>query len=330
MKAAYIQKPGPADTIIYGDLPDPSPAPNQLLIEVKAVSVNPIDTYIRSGKVAMELPQPFVVGCDFAGVVLQVGSEVQAFRVGDRVWGSNQGLLGRQGTFSEKIAIDAKWAYPMPDKVSFETAAAVALVGITAHLGLFAEAQLRPGQSLFVPGGSGGVGSMVIQMAKIAGARVVTTAGNADKARRCRALGADAVICYREESIEHGLKAFAPEGVDVWWETLREPDMDLAVASLAPRGCMILMAGREARPAFPVGPFYVKQCQLRGFVMFGASAEQQARCAEQIGHWLSKGDLKPNIDRRLPLAETAQAHQWQADNTVESSGLLAGKIVLTP
>lgn len=171
---------------------------------------------------------------------------------------------------------------------------------------------------------------MVIQMAKIAGARVVTTAGNADKARRCRALGADAVICYREESIEHGLKEFAPEGVDVWWETLREPDMDLAVASLAPRGCMILMAGREARPAFPVGPFYVKQCQLRGFVMFGASAEQQARCAEQIGHWLSKGDLKPNIDRRLPLAETAQAHQWQADNTVESSGLLAGKIVLTP
>ena len=76
MKAAYIQKPGPADTIIYGDLPDPSPAPNQLLIEVKAVSVNPIDTYIRSGKVAMELPQPFVVGCDFAGVVLQVGCEV--------------------------------------------------------------------------------------------------------------------------------------------------------------------------------------------------------------------------------------------------------------
>ena len=129
----------------------------------------------------MELPQPFVVGCDFAGVVLQVGCEVQAFRVGDRVWGSNQGLLGRQGTFSEKIAIDAKWAYPMPDKVSFETAAAVALVGITAHLGLFAEAQLRPGQSLFVPGGSGGVGSMVIQMAKIAGARVVTTAGNTIK-----------------------------------------------------------------------------------------------------------------------------------------------------
>ena len=330
MKAAFIHQPGPPESIQYACLPEPEMSSNQILVEVMAVSVNPIDTYIRSGKVAMDLPSPFIVGCDFAGRVLQVGSQVTQFKPGDRVWGSNQGLLGRQGTFAERIAIDAQWAYKLPDEVSFESAAAVALVGITAHLGLFAEAGLQAGQTLFIPGGSGGVGSMVVQMASLHGAKVITTAGSPGKAERCRELGADEVILYREQSVEDSLKQVAPQGVDVWWETLREPDFDLAIGCLAPRGSMILMAGREARPCFPVGPFYVKQCQLRGFVMFGAPAPQQAACASEIAGWLADGRITACIDRRLPLSEAGEAHRLQAENTVEGRGVLVGKIVLTP
>src|SRR4051812_23274514 len=177
MKAAYIDNPGPPENIRIGDLPNPTPSKGQCLVRVKAVSVNPIDTYIRSGLVQMQLPFPFIVGCDLAGVIEAVGSEVKRFKPGDRVWGSNQGLMGRQGTFAEFAAVDEAWLYPTPATVRDEEAAAIALVGITAHLGLSQHVHLRPKEILFVNGGSGGVGSMVIQMAKAIGARVITTAG---------------------------------------------------------------------------------------------------------------------------------------------------------
>ena len=158
MKAAYIEKTGSVDQITYGDLPKPKATGAQVVVQVKAVSVNPIDTYIRSGAVAMELPKPFIVGCDLAGVVESVGPEAKRVKIGDRVWGSNQGLLGRQGTFAQFAAVEEQWLYPIPEEVSFEDAAAIALVGITAHLGLFRDAQLKMGEKVFVHGGSGGVG----------------------------------------------------------------------------------------------------------------------------------------------------------------------------
>ena len=138
-------------------------------MKVKAVAVNPIDTYIRSGMVAMELPKPFVVGCDLAGVVEAVGPDVARLKLGDRVSGSNQGLLGRQGTFAEFAAVEERWLYPIPEGVAERDAAALALVGITAHLGLFRDAQLKVGENVFVHGGSGGVASCVVQMAHAVG-----------------------------------------------------------------------------------------------------------------------------------------------------------------
>src|SRR5262245_52309989 len=134
MKAAYIEKTGPPENIIFGELPVPKAEGTQCLVRVKAVSVNPIDTYIRSGMVQMQLPYPFIIGCDLAGIVESAGPGVARFKAGDRVWASNQGLLGREGTFAEFAAVDEAWLYPIPDGVSDEAAAAVALVGITAHL----------------------------------------------------------------------------------------------------------------------------------------------------------------------------------------------------
>ncbi|GAB6164194.1 zinc-binding dehydrogenase [Thermostilla marina] len=330
MKAAYIERTGPPEVIQYGDLPDPTPGDDQVLVRVEAVSLNPVDTYIRAGTIPFDLPKPFVVGCDLAGTVEAVGKNVTRFKPGDRVWGSNQGLLGRQGTFSELAAVDECWLYPIPEGVSAQDAAAVSLVGITAHLGLFRDAQLKPGEILYVHGGTGGVGSCVVQMGKAAGAVVVTSAGSPEKAARCRELGADHVILYKEENEAEALERIAPEGVDVWYETLREQDFDLIVSHLRPRGRIVVMAGRDARPPFPIGPFYVKDCKMFGFAMFNAPPEEQERCALDINRWMVEGKLKPMIGRVMKLSETAEAHRLQEDNTLNKAGTLQGKIVLVP
>lgn len=328
MKAAYIEQTGPPEVIRHGDLPVPALRDSQVLVRVKAVSVNPIDTYLRAGVVPMPIPRPYILGCDLAGVVEATGPQARRFRPGDRVWGSNQGLLGRQGTFAEYAAVDECWLYPAPAEVSDEALAAVALVGITAHLGLFRNVQLLAGETLFVNGGSGGVGSMVLQMAKIAGATVIATAGSEAKADLCHKLGADYVIQYQKQDVVQSVRQFAPNGVQVWWETQREPDFDRAIGCLAQRGRMVVMAGREARPPFPVGPFYVKDCSLFGFAMFNATPEEQEACAKDISRWLEEGRLQPRIDRVLPLSEAATAHRLQEDNTLRKTGVLSGKIVL--
>jgi NADPH2:quinone reductase len=328
MKAAFFTQPGPPDCIQIGDLPVPGCGDNQVLVRVRATSVNPIDTYIRNGANYWPLPEPYIPGCDFAGEIAAVGSFVTQWKVGDRVWGSNQGLMGRQGTFAEFAAVEPRWLYPSPASIPDAQLAACALVGITAHLGLFHRAHLQPHETVFVRGGTGGVGAMVVQMAKAIGASVVTTAGNPDKAQRCRDLGADEVVEYRSGDVKSRLLEWAPKGVDVFWETLREPDFDLAVASLAANGRMVLMAGRDARPPFPVGPFYVKGCSLLGFAMFAVAPELQQQAALDMNRWLECGKLKAQIDRVVPLSQAAEAHRLQEANTIGKSGVLQGKIVV--
>jgi NADPH2:quinone reductase len=330
MKAAYITRTGPPEVITYGDLPTPKPGPTECLIKVAAVDVNPIDTYIRSGMVPAQLSFPFILGRDLAGTVVEAGANVKRFKPGDRVWATNQGFAGRQGTFSEFAAVDEGWLHPTPASVKDEEVAAVSLVGVTAQLGLFREAKLKAGEVLFVNGGTGGVGAAVVQMAKTVGARVISTAGSDAKVALCRELGADLALNYKTQDVDAAIKGFATDGVNVWWETLREPSFERAIPLLAMRGRMIVMAGREARPAFPVGPFYVKDCSLFGFAMFNSSAEDQRAAAADINRWMAEGKLKARIDRVLPLSESATAHRLQEESTVHKSGALAGKIVLKP
>ncbi len=165
---------------------------------------------------------------------------------------------------------------------------------------------------------------MVVQMAKAIGAKVVTTAGSKRK-RNAVAIGGR--LCSPAQPTRSGTeieRAFAL-GYSCFGETLREPDFDFAVANLAERGRMILMAGRDARPAFPVGPFYVKGCSLHGFAMFKASADEQRLAANDMNHWMSSGALKSQIDRVMPIAQTAEAHRLQEQSTVQKSGQLAGR-----
>jgi NADPH2:quinone reductase len=331
MKAAYLENTGAPQVLRYGDLPKPAPKASEVLIKVGAAALNPIDTYIRAGVVNMPLPKPFISGTDVAGTVEAVGPGVAQFKVGDRVWGSNQGLLGRQGTCAEYVCAGEEWFYPTPAGVSDQEAAAVALVGITAHLGLFRCARLQSGETAFVNGGTGGVGSMVVQMAKAVGARAITTVGSADKAKLCQSWGADLVLNYKTDDVPARIKDFTKgQGVQVWYETQREPDFMRTVDLLSRRGRMIIMAGRQAQPTFPVGPFYVKDLSLFGFAMFNASPQEQRECAQDINRWLAEKKLHVPIGKVFPLAETAAAHQFLEENTLHKAGTLTGKVVIVP
>ncbi len=327
MRAAYIEATGPIENIKVGKLPQPEAGPGQALVKIGAVALNPINLYIRSGAVAMPLPFPYVLQSDFAGTVEAVGSNVSTVRVGDRVWGSNQGLLGRQGVASEYAAVDVHWLHLAPASYSDREAAAVALTGITAHLGLFPHGRLKAGETVYVPGGSGGVGSMVVQMAKAVGA-AATSAGSEEKLALCRQLGADLALNYKTDDIPAALRAFSPEGIDVWYETQREPNLEVAVPLLRKRGRMILIAGRTAKPILPLGSFYPRDCALLGFAMFNASAEEQCQSAEDIVRWADEGKLRPLVGRVFPLAEAAEAERFLEQNTAGGAGTLSGKVVI--
>lgn len=328
MRAAFIEQTGPPESIRVGDLPRPEPGPGQVLVRVGATALNPIDLYVRSGLVAMPMGFPYIVGADLAGTVEATGPGSGRFRVGDRVWGSNQGLLGRQGATAEFAAVDEDLLYPTPVGQPDPEAAGQALVGITAHLGLFGKAQLKAGETVYVPGGSGGVGSMVVQMAKAVGARVATSAGSPERVESCRALGADLALDYKADDVPARLREFAPEGVDVWFETQREPNFEVSIPLLRRRGRMIVMAGRAARPTLPIGAFYPRDCSLFGFAMFNAPPDEQRRAADDIRRWVEAGRLKVPIGRRFPLSETARAHRFLEENTIGGAGQLAGKVVI--
>ena len=328
MRAAYIEQTGPPESIQVGDLPRPEPGPGQVLVRVRATSLNPIDLYIRSGAVAMPMGFPFISGADFAGTVEALGPGATRYKVGDRVWGSNQGMLGRQGASAEYAAVDEVLAYPTPPNQSDAEAAGQALVGITAHLGLFHKGHLHAGETLYIPGGSGGVGSMVVQMAKAAGARVATSAGSREKIELCKAFGADLALNYKTDDVPARLREFAPEGIDVWFETTRDPDLEVNIPLLRKRGRMIVIAGRAARPPLPFGSFYPRDVSILGFAMFNASPDEQSASAAEIAKLAELGLLKTPIGKTFPLAEAAQAHTFLEEASIQGSGGLMGKVII--
>jgi NADPH2:quinone reductase len=331
MKAAFFNATGGPEVLQFGDLPKPEPKTGEIRVKVLAATINPIDTYVRSGLAAIGGPFPFVTGRDFAGVVDAVGPGVTRFKVGDRVWGANQGSSGRTGSCAEFCLTGEGFAHSTPSGVSDEQAAACALVGITAHLGLFHCGQLKAGEWVHVNGGTGGVGTMVIQMAKAVGAKVTTTVGTEEKAAFARSLGADSVINYKSEDVPGRLKAeLGGSNLSVWYETQPPGDLDKTIELMAPRGRIVVMAGRTAKPTFTNGPFYVKGLSLLGFAMFNFTAEEQQQCAKDVNAWMASGNLKSHIGQRFPLSEVAAAHWFQEENTIKKAGTLTGKIVISP
>lgn len=326
MKAAYIETPGPPEAIRFGELPAPALGDRQYLVKVSALSVNPVDTYIRSGAYPIVLPRPFVIGRDMTGTVERLGREASRFRPGQRVWCNNQGYDGRQGTFSEYVAIDEELLYPLPDGVDEREAVAVVHSALTACIGLQCEARIKPGEKLFINGGAGNVGAAAIQIACHLGARVIATASTAEKLRYCLELGAERAVNYKTEDVSDAIRSFAPQGLDVHWDTSGHPDFERAVPLMAHRGRILVMAGLAAHPSFPVGAFYTRDCSMLGFAITNATTQELCDCAETINSLLSVGQLRARIDRIMPLAESAAAHRLLEHHAAE----IFGKIIVVP
>ncbi|MFD3499208.1 NADPH:quinone reductase [Streptomyces sp. NPDC058676] len=308
MQAAYIEQLGSPDEIRYGELPPPRPGPTDVLVAVTATTVNPVDTFVRSGIFRTPVSFPQVLGRDLVGTAVEAGPGAAGFEPGDQVWCNSLGHAGRQGPAADLAVVPADRLYRLPDGVDPETAVAVLHPGGTAHLALFTHARLRPGETVFVAGAAGNVGSATVVMAVDAGARVVASAAARDR-EYVRSLGAETVLAYDDPDLEARLRAAHPAGVDVRIDTYGTNDLTAAVESLAPRGRIVLLAGVGSRPVLPVGPFYMKDASILGFVISHARTDELADAAAAINRLLSTGALRPRHTERIPLSELADAHR---------------------
>ncbi|WP_326826898.1 NADPH:quinone reductase [Streptosporangium sp. NBC_01756] len=323
MPAAYVTALGGPELITFGELPVPVPGPGEVLVEVEVLTVNPVDTLVRSGRYPTPTPFPFVVGRDLVGTVRLAGSPESPFRPGDRVWCNSLGHGGRQGSFAGFAVVPADRLYPLPPEVDPVTAVAVAHPAATAYLGWFVHARLRPGQTVYVAGAAGNVGRAAVQLAVAAGARVIAGARPADH-RDCLAAGAEHAVDYRDAGLADRLAGLAPRGVDVFWNTSGRHDLDLAVRVVATGGKVLLSAATDDTTELPVRAFYVRDMSMLGFVISRARADDLAEAAELINRMLRAGTLTTRIAQELPLSATADAHR-----RIESGGV-RGRLILRP
>ena len=318
--AAYVDRRGPAESIRVGPLPVPVLGPDDVLVAVTAVSVNPVDTYVRSGRYDTPIPLPFIVGRDLVGTVADLGSAVRDLAVGDPVWCNSLGHAGRQGAATNLAVVARDRLYRLPEGVDPQVAVAVAHPAVTAYLGWFLRARIRPGWTVFIGGGAGNVGVSAIQMAARAGVRVVASARDSH-ADRCLTAGADAVIDYRAPDLAERIAAAAPDGVDVFWDTSGTNTVDVAAAVLRPGGRMLVTAARSPVQV-ALAPLYTRDISIDGFVISRASADELASAAGLINSMLAAGRLTTRIADRLPLADAAQAHRLLEAGQVDGRLLL--------
>lgn len=324
MRAAFIERRGSADEIRYGDLPVPEVGPADVLVQVEAVAVNQVDTFVRSGAYPTPLPFPFVIGRDLVGTVVARGPGVAGFGVGDRVWSNSLGHGGRQGAAAEYAAVGATRAYPVP--AGLDPAAMVSVVhpAATAYLALHVHGGLRGGDTVLIAGAAGHVGRAATVMATRAGARVIATAGAGDL-DLCRHLGADVVVDYRHPDLARMLAGAAPEGVDLHLNTSGRQSLAAALPLMAPRGRVVVMAGLEARPVLPIGPLYTRDIGIVGFAISNASTPDLAAAARRVNQLVADGVLAAGPVEVLPLSAAADAHR-----RVEGGEVRGTRLVLVP
>ncbi|MET9885291.1 NADPH:quinone reductase [Streptomyces sp. NPDC006430] len=324
MRAAFIEELGPAENIRYGEIAPPTPGPTDVLVAVEAVSVNPVDTFVRSGLFRTPVDFPFVIGRDLVGTVVAAGPGAAGFAVGDRVWCNSLGHGGRQGAAAEQAVVPVDRLYPLPAEVDPVEAVAVVHPAATAYLALFTHGRVRPGETVLVAGAAGNVGSALIVMAVEAGARVVATASARDAAY-CRSLGAETVLDYKDPDLVSRIREFDPRGIDVHVDTSGTNDLATAVEVLAPRGRIVLLAGARSQPVLPAGPLYMKDGAVLGFVISHATTAELAEAAGAISRLLANGRLRARSIERAPLSEAARTHR-----RIEDGELHGSRVVLQP
>ncbi|MGY3206165.1 NADPH:quinone reductase-like Zn-dependent oxidoreductase [Streptomyces sp. TE5632] len=322
MQAAYIDSVGPADAIHYGDIPVPPRGPTDVLVRVRAVAVNPVDTFVRSGAYATPLPFPFVLGRDLVGEVASAGAGAVGFTPGQRVWCNSLGHAGRQGAAAQYATVAAERLYPAPSDITAEHLVAAAHPAASAWLALFRHGRLRPGETVYIGGGAGNVGGAAVALAAAAGTRVVCTA-RAEDAAAARALGATEVLDYRAPGVGEHLRRAAPDGYDVYLDTSGHGALADAVDLLARGGRLVAMVGLGGGPAtLPLGRLYTKDASIVGFAISNATVSDLAEAAEGVVDLLRRTPWRPRIADRLPLSMTAEAHRRL------EAGEVRGRLVL--
>jgi putative PIG3 family NAD(P)H quinone oxidoreductase len=310
MRAVLIDQPGDESVLRLGDRPAPELAAGQLRIRVAATAVNRADLLQRQGLYPPPPGASPILGLECAGTVAEVGAGVSGWSAGDRAMALLAG-----GGYAEQVVVEAGCAFAVPDGLSMQEAAAVPEVFLTAFLNLFELGGLVEGGSALVHGGGSGVGTAAIQLVKAAGARIFVTAGSEEKCRRCRELGADLAIHYREEDFVAAVKATTQgRGVDVVLDAIGAPYVERNLDSLALGGRLVLiglMGG--ARAEFPLAKLLLRRLHVIGSTLRSRRPEDKAQLIgaflERFGDELREGRIRPVIDRVLSLDSVAEAHR---------------------
>lgn len=324
MKAIRVHDFGPPDVMRLEELPDPTPGPRQVRVRLRAVGVNPVDTYIRSGTYAVRPKLPYIPGSDAAGTVERVGDQVREVGTGDRVYvyGTAEGRAW--GAYAELAVCEVAQVHRLPDQASFGQGAALGVPYATAYRALFHRAQARPGETVLVHGASGGVGTAAVQIARAHGLRVIGTAGTDEGMRLVSAQGAHHVLNHKSADYLKEITTLTDgRGVDVVVEMLANVNLDKDLGVLAVRGRVAVVGNRgriEIDPRQAMG----RDGAILGMTLFNATAEELASIHAALGAGLESGALRPVVGREFPLAEAARAHE-----AVMAPGA-HGKIVLTP
>jgi NADPH2:quinone reductase len=331
MKAIVMTAAGVPEVLQLQEIPEPEITnPTEILIQLKAAGINPIDTKIRSRGTFYPQDMPAILGCDGAGIVKSVGSQVTKFKPGDEVYFCAGGL-GKKGTgnYAQLTVIDEKFLAAKPKTISFAEAAAAPLVLITAWEALFDRARLQAGQKVLIHAGAGGVGHVAIQLAKLKGAEVITTVGSSDKSRLALQLGADETILYKQTDFVRASWDWTEgKGVDIAFDTVGGKTFFDSCGAVKVYGDLVTIL----EPDYTQGNLKVARNRnlrislelmltpmLQGLV---AAQQHQTEILQQCANWIDEGKLKIHLSQTFPLQQAAVAHQ-----TLEA-GSTTGKIAL--
>lgn len=322
MKACVVEKYGGSDALIYRDYVRPEPDAGEALVRIEAIGLNYIDVYHRTGLYPQ--PVPFIPGMEAAGVVESVGDGVREVAVGDRV-----AYAMHPGAYAEFAAVPAWKLVPVPDEMDSTTAGAAMLQGMTAHYLVTSVYPLKAGETALVHAAAGGVGLLLIQMAKRIGARVIGTASSPEKAKLAKDTGADDVIIYTETDFERETRQLTNgRGVDVVYDSVGKDTFIKSLNSLVPRGMMALF-GQSSGPVEPFDPGLLAQkgslfLTRPSLAHYAATREELLWRAGELFDWIRSGTVKLRIDKTFALADAAESHrQLEGRKTT-------GKVVLLP
>jgi len=314
MKAILMTETGSPEVLHLANIDEPEISqPAEVKIKIKAASINPIDTKIRKNGSFYSEPLPIVLGCDGAGEIISVGEAVTNFKVGDEVWFCHGGLGQEQGNYAEYTVIDSRWVALKPKKSTFSEAAAMPLVLITAWGALFDKGRLKQNETVLIHAGAGGVGHVAIQLAKLKGAKVITTVSSEEKALFCKSLGADHVIIYSECDVANEVKHLTDnKGANLIIDTVGGAVFKQSISSAAYFGRLITL--------LDPGQLNLSEARMKNLMIgfelmltpllknLNTARDQHINILNQCAQWVDKSHLTPHISNVFSLNQITDAH----------------------